>query len=217
MMPSHYFARSVGVMWSSLSHDSQLVYMSKEKDLWELYHRKCDELGVPQEKRERYAGRPDAIRVQQQDLSRGRGQGRGRGRGRCGGRGGRRESGSEGECALVTGSAAKLNDAKITEGDADALWPVQEVVPPHCGQCSITGIDLFTDDCDGNRYCQGCWVQFYGAPPPFKTSDRLDTAMGGFKRPIPADILFLDEEEQHLNKRCVYVGVRAGSEKTRHY
>jgi serine/threonine protein kinase len=47
---------------------------------------------------------------------------------------------------------------------APAIWPpATTITKPACHQCKVDNVELFYDSSDGNRYCQGCWIEYYGS------------------------------------------------------
>jgi len=44
--------------------------------------------------------------------------------------------------------------------------PAEGSLPPSCQECDRADCPVFRDKTDGQSYCRGCWVSYYGQAPP---------------------------------------------------
>lgn len=103
-----------------------------------------------------------------------------------------RESIAEKKLSEITSS----NEEKaMLESTASTCSPTLQ--KPSCGQCFCEAEKLYVDPNDLNRYCESCWVEYYGNPPQSNSSANALVPVEGFE-PWSEDILAEAWSEQIL-------------------
>lgn len=104
-----------------------------------------------------------------------------------------RESIAEKKLGEITSS----NEEKaMLESTASTCSPTLQQ-KPSCGQCFCEAEKLYVDPNDLNRYCESCWVEYYGHPPQSNSSANALVPVEGFE-PWSEEILAEAWSEQIL-------------------